>query len=383
MLNARRIRSTLHVLMFVVLLASSAFQVPVVASADNGITVKNVTPQVDLSSAIRTPDGRIRTIVELSQPPLATYSGTITGLAATSPQAGAPRLDVTSAASTAYINYLKTAQDTFVKSLAQAAPSATENSRFQVAINAVSLSVAEADVPNLYKLPNVLHVYPDQMRKVQMDASLPLINASAAWTLLGGRSTAGKGIKVADIDTGLRIANPMFDGTGFTMPAGYPKGFCASNPTDADFKCNGKVIAARAITPDVPLAAEEVVKPLDIDGHGSHTAGTAAGDPVTVQPWNLQISGVAPGAYLMVYKALYEAPDHSTAQGSDTMLVTALEDALSDGADVVNNSWGGGAGGDPRGSIYDALIHNISAAGTTVVFSAGNSGPAKIGRAHV
>jgi uncharacterized repeat protein (TIGR01451 family) len=366
--------------MFVVLLASFTLQVPAGASADSGITVQNVTPTVDLSNAIRTPDGRVRTIVELSQPPLATYGGTITGLAATSPQAAGAKLDVSSAASSAYINYLKTAQDSFVQSLAQAVPSATETSRFQVALNAVSVSIAESDVPNLYKLPNVLHVYPDQMRKVQLDASLPLINAQAAWTLLGGRSTAGKGIKVADIDTGLRPANPMFDGAGFSMPTGYPKGFCADNPNDTSFQCNGKVIAARAITPtaDIPLAAEELLvagKPLDIDGHGSHTAGTAVGNLVTAPPLNLQISGVAPGAYLMVYKALYEAPDHSTAQGSDTMLVTALEDALSDGADVVNNSWGGGAGADPNGTVYNTLLHNMTAAGTLVVFAAGNDGP--------
>jgi minor extracellular serine protease Vpr len=377
MLHARTVRSSLHVLLLAALLASFTITVqsPAPASADPGITFRNVTSQVDLSNAIRTPDGRVRVIVELSQPSLATYGGTITGLSATSPQAVGAPLNVNSAASLAYINYLKGVQDQFVQRLPQEAPSATENARFQVAINAMSLSISETEVPNLYQDSNVLHVYPDQMRTAKMDASLDLINAQAAWTLSGGRSTAGGGVKVADVDTGLRVANPMFSGAGFSMPAGYPKGFCADFPSDPAFQCNAKVIAARAITPDVPLAVEEVVKPLDIDGHGSHTAGTATGDIVTVAPWGLQISGVAPGAYLMVYKALYEAPDHSTAQGSDTMLVTALNDAVSDGANVINNSWGGGAGGDPASTVYNTLLHNITAAGTLVVFSAGNDGP--------
>ena len=35
--------------------------------------------------------------------------------------------------------------------------------------------------------------------------------------------------------------------------------------------------------------------------------------------------------------------DAKAFHGSDSMLVSALEDAVNDGADVINNSWGSGA----------------------------------------
>ena len=38
------------------------------------------------------------------------------------------------------------------------------------------------------------------------------------------------------------------------------------------------------------------------------------------------------------------------------MLLSMLEAALTDGADVVNNSWGGGAGGNPNGSVYEDVL---------------------------
>ncbi len=379
MSHARTLRISLRMLLLVVLLASFAIQNPSPASAAPaplGITVQNVTPHMDLSNAIRTSDGKVRVIVELAQPPLVSYGGTLPGLAPTSPSRLGGKLDVTSAASQAYTRFIKTTQDSFVSAAAQIAPSAVEVARFQTAINAVSLAIFESEAAGLYKIPGVLHVYPDRLNKVSMDASLPLINAPAMWTLLGGQSKAGTGIKVADVDTGLRPANPMFSGTGFTMPAGYPKGYCATNPSDTSFQCNGKLIAARAIPPDgsFPVVPGEFNTPLDFDGHGSHTAGTAVGNPVTVMPWSLPISGVAPGAYLMVYKGLYETVGGG-ASGSDSMLVTALELAVGDGADVINNSWGGSAGGDPKNTVFTDLIHNITQAGTLVVFSAGNDGP--------
>jgi uncharacterized repeat protein (TIGR01451 family) len=201
---------------------------------------------------------------------------------------------------------------------------------------------------------------------------------------LGGQADAGKGIKIADVDTGLDVLNPMFSGTGFTAPAGYPKGFCVTNSSDTTFQCNDKVIVGRwfydtaLVGGTTILDPKEVMTPADIEAHGSHTAGTAAGDPVTahVQGIDFQISGVAPAAYLMIYKSLFGVITNGTPGGSgtDAMLVAGLDAALADGADVINNSWGGGAG-DPNASLYKPLIANITAAGTLVVFAAGNAGP--------
>lgn len=342
-------------------------------------------PAVDLSDAIRTKDGKVGVIVQLKDSPLATYQGGIPGFQATSPLVtGKQKLDVNSASSQAYLARLEQVHADFAVELAQVAPSAKIEQTFSVALNAVSMKIDEADVKALAKMEQVAQVYPDQIRSVDMDASLDLINAPELWTALGGRDEAGKDIKVAVVDSGMRFNNPMFSNPddAFEMPFGYPRGYCVDNPADTAVTCNGKVIVARYFyDPALAINALEVMSPLDIGGHGSHTAGTSAGNRITVAagdvaPEDTEISGVAPGAYLMVYKALFENPAGDNGSGTDTMLSAAMEAALMDGADVINNSWGGGAGGDPNASVYKSLIDAITAAGTVVVFSAGNSGPA-------
>jgi minor extracellular serine protease Vpr len=348
--------------------------------SDRQVTIESAYEITDLDAAIQTDDGRVRIIVELEDAPVAQYQGEIAGLPATSLEAtGQQKLDASSAASIAYINYLLVKQQFFTTNLARVAPSAQVDHRYQVAFNGLSLAVEPAEVSRIAKMAGVRRIYPDQLRTIEMDASNELINSPALWAQLGGQQNAGAGIIVAVIDTGIRPENPMFSGEGFSMPPGYPKGYCASNPGDPDFQCNAKVIAARYYTPTFSVHPDEVLSPLDIDGHGSHTAGSAAGNPVEVNepsiaPAGTQISGVAPAAHIMVYKGFYLTPTGG-GSGSDSMLLAALNDALADGANVINNSWGGGVGSDPASSVYLTTIQSIVSSGVVVVFSAGNSGP--------
>ena len=148
-------------------------------------------------------------------------------------------------------------------------------------------------------LPGVRAVYPDTMVYETMDASLPLINAKAMWWTLGGRRRAGKGMKVAVIDSGIRPENPMFDGSHFHMPAGYPLSddYCAT--TDPSL-CNGKIIVARYYEPTFTIHVNEKLSPIGLSGHGTHTAGSAVGNLVRYADAGdgvlEKISGVAPGA---------------------------------------------------------------------------------------
>ena len=118
------------------------------------------------------------------------------------------------------------------------------------------------------------------------------------------------------------------------------------------------------------------MSPLGFGGHGTHVAGTAVGNKVnaTFKDIDVELSGVAPAAYLMSYKALYSKADCSGGSGSNIMLMEALEHAVNDGADVINNSWGGGAGGDPANSPYKTMFEAAEAAGVVVVSAAGNDG---------
>ena len=91
-------------------------------------------------------------------------------------------------------------------------------------------------------------------------------------------------------------------------------------------------------------------------------------DPVT-------ISGVAPKAYVMSYRVFYNS---ITNDGSfyNTEGIKALEDIVMDGADVLNNSWGGGPGsiGGEFDALDQALINAVNA-GVFVSMSNGNAGP--------
>jgi len=98
---------------------------------------------------------------------------------------------------------------------------------------------------------------------------------------VGGSGSAGNGIKIAILDTGIDITNPLFAAAGFTAPPGFPRGDLT--------RTNNKVIVAKAF--GLSTAADQ-------NGHGTNVAGIAAGDFNTTSPL-AQISGVAPRAFLV------------------------------------------------------------------------------------
>ncbi len=183
---------------------------------------------------------------------------------------------------------------------------------------------------------------------------------------------AGAGIKLASVDGGIHKDAPMFNGAGYSYPSGYPKGDTRNT--------NGKIIVSRAYFRawDPPAPGDENPWPgVAGTSHGVHTASIAAGNPVTASYLGitLPISGVAPKSYVMSYRVFYNS---ITGDGSfyNVEGIAALEDAVRDGADVINNSWGGGP--SSLGGEFDALdlaLINASRAGVFVSMSAGNAGP--------
>ena len=175
---------------------------------------------------------------------------------------------------------------------------------------------------------------------------------------------------VADIDSGITPDNPCFDGTGYSYPKGFPKGDKSVT--------NKKIIAAYAYfrADDPPVYPESPIDdPASAEGgHGTHTAGTMLCNYGTTTTFsNIKISGVAPKAQLMVYRVFYESVTGSHSAYTPELLA-AIEQVVKDGADVVNNSWGGNS----INVLTDLEIEAYTAAmnsGIVVVFSAGNSGP--------
>ncbi|EGN74297.1 subtilisin-like serine protease [Idiomarina sp. A28L] len=317
-------------------------------------------------------------IVELEHAPIATYSGGVPGYAATmrSPEQ-TTRADVSSAAATNYRSFLVNEQTSFVNQLQSVLPQAQFVQSMQGLINAVIVELPDSSkaMAELAALPGVKRVYKNERQYAQMDASNSIINSAAAWEMVNGRENAGTNIRVAVIDSGILPNHPMFAANGHVRPAGLPNDdYCAT--TEPAF-CNDKLIIARSYpNAQQQLHPQEVTTPHDVSGHGTHVAGTSVGNLVSTehQQVALSFSGVAPGASLMAYKALFVGPD-GRSSGFNSQLIGALEDAFNDGAHVINNSWGGGVGAHPGSSPYTSIFNSLEAAGVVVVTSAGNSGP--------
>ncbi|WP_290612639.1 S8 family serine peptidase [Arsukibacterium sp. UBA3155] len=327
-------------------------------------------------------------IVQLEQAPLSS----IVSVQAQNQAKPGNKLDMTSEAAKSQVSLLKAERAAFAKALSAKFPNAKMDRHYDTIMNAVVVASDTNIYDSLLTMPGVTAVYKEEMYYESMDASLDIVKAQQVWASLGGSANAGQGVKIAIIDGGIRPENPMFAGENFTKPTDLPTtDYC--NNFDPSF-CNDKVIVARYSTPTFVTHPDEYMSPLGLGGHGTHVAGTAAGNPVSIKfngtteivPEDSEgnpnedgfsdvtISGVAPGAYIMAYKALFQTPANR-GSGSNVMLLEALDWAVKDGADVINNSWGGGAGGDPATSPYQAAFQAAEEAGVVVVTAAGNDGP--------
>ena len=330
-----------------------------------------------------------RLIVELASPPLSVWARS-TGKALLS----GGKLDLNAPDAQSYVTQLKAEQDAFIASMQLAVPGAAVGQyideagarvdlTYQVTFNGMAVEAGATDLASarksLAQLPGVKAVYFDYAHEPDLYASLPLINAAAAWDNagIGGKGNAGEGIKLASMDGGLHHEAPMFDGAGYSYPAGYPPNGLGMTENN-----NGKIIASRVYfrTWDPPAPGDENPWPgTQGTSHGTHTGSTAGGNEVEAEFLGLTetISGVAPRAWMMSYRVFYWSV---TGDESfyDAEGIAALEDILMDGADVLNNSWGGGPGS--AGGEFDALdtaLINVANAGTFVSMSAGNAGPGK------
>ncbi|MDE3269139.1 MAG: S8 family serine peptidase [Pseudomonadota bacterium] len=188
----------------------------------------------------------------------------------------------------------------------------------------------------------------------------------------------GQGIRVAIVDTGIDYYHKMFGGSG--VVADYKN----DNPTIVEPGSfpTAKVIAGIDLVgnkydPSSVLDAQRIpnpdADPLDEGMHGTHVAGTVAGIGDDINTY----SGVAPDA------SLYAVKVFGAGATGESVILKALDYSidpngdynLDDQAHVVNMSLGSPYGGDA--SIYDQVVNLMTANGTVVVASAGNSGKSK------
>jgi len=337
-------------------------------SAPSGSTDNfNQGPSVDTSSAV----------VVLIGDPLSTYS-------ATKPAQG-KKIDFNSNTVKSYRAQLSAERNDFKQWLQTYAPKANVTSEYDISLNAVAVELNGTTLDLIASAPMVQQVEYNTLYYPDLSQSYKVINASGAWAAAKGRSNAGAGIKIGDIDTGIDNNHPFFDPTGFSYPAGFPKCDEADSATHKpDENCNyvsPKVIVAKVF---FNKAAVRGLDALAVQDHGSHTAGIAAGvtgQTATVHGVNISdLSGVAPGAWLGNYNVF---PGGVLNARSEDIL-DAVDAAIADGMDVLNLSLGGTPGKNKKNTTLghasgiDVLsigLNNAVDAGVVVAVAAGNSGP--------
>lgn len=314
-------------------------------------------------------------IVQLDEDPIASYDGGVAEIPATSPAPG-EKVDVTSRSARAYEAHLRRSQR---KALREAG--VTDNAKvheFTVAFNGFTAKLTDAQAAEVAKATGVINVWVDEIRHADTITTpdyLGMTGYDGVWARqFDGPDNAGKGLIIGVLDTGIDPNNPSF--APLADGAARPEGFACETENDADFTCTNKIVGARyygaAYGNDI---AYDHNSPRDTNGHGSHTAATAGGNhdvPVVVQGNELgKASGMAPMAQIAVYKGLWQTVD-GRGSGTTSGLVAAIDDATTDGVDVINYSVSGS-------SQYvvtpdELAFMGAAEAGIFVATSAGNSG---------
>jgi subtilisin family serine protease len=278
---------------------------------------------------------------------------------------------------------LEAEQNTALKAVGKAPRDKTHS--YTVALNGFATKLTDAQAEKMRHVKGVDRVLPDVLRHPTTDASPRFLGLSGPGGVWARTGYTGAGVVVGVIDTGIWPEHPSFADDGSYPPPAAPIqdlpgnlacnfGNTAANPLDKPFTCNNKLIGARQMLATyravVGQDPDEYDSARDDEGHGTHTASTAAGDadvPASIFGIDRgKVSGIAPRAQVVAYKAL------GNLGGFSSDLAAAIDQAVDDGVDVINYSVGGGAS---LTSPDDIAFLNAADAGVFVATSAGNDGP--------
>jgi minor extracellular serine protease Vpr len=343
----KRFRAALTLAAGLALVMSTAAGAASLTKIDNKVVKPFTGPTVDTSVAL----------VQLKGEPLATY-------VKTKPAHG-KKIDFSNTTVKSYRSQLSALRNDFKQWLQANAPKARVTGSWDLSLNAVSVQLNGTTLAKLATAPQVKHAeYEGLYHPTIDDIDLGLIHAVDAWneSQIGGHANAGRGVKVAIVDTGIDKTNPCFSDAGFP----------ATTQLGDHTYTNNKVIVAKVFYNKTP--GRFSAAPLQ--EHGTHVAGTVACDFGTTATVNgatipYGISGVAPAAQLGNYNIFPGTDSAGITNARSEDILNALDAAYADGMDVANMSLGGGANG-----IKDLLtmaVDNFDLANMVVAVAAGNS----------
>ncbi len=354
-------------------------------------------------------------IVQLRTPSASQYHVSSLSRVAGKPAPGrllsVPRFDKTAAAVESHAQRLATEQ---AKVIAKIGPNIEAIYSYRYALNGFAVRMTPAQAVKVEHMQEVLRVWEDEIRPLTTNFSadfLELFDASSG--LRGPLALSGDGVVIGVIDSGIAPQHPALQDTReadrprlcestwgevsllgrwlcgrydrmedvqvFDPPENW-NGICQTGPEFTETDCNNKLIGARFFLDGAqatgPIDPGEIFSPRDVDGHGTHTATTAAGNRVKASIFGTsfgRVEGMAPGARLSVYKACWLRPGATRASCNTSDLANAIDMAVADGVDVISYSVGS--------SLFtvtapdDIALLAAAKAGILTVVAAGNEGP--------
>lgn len=367
-MSLRRTRASLGILSSVALV--STILAPAAGAADEPDVVVS-----DDVGATEEDKERQTYVVVLADAPVATYDGDVPGYPATREK------NPNSAQVRKYEKFLERQADEVLRS--NDIETSAKEEQFTAGVSAIAADLNEAEAAKLRADDRVLAVSRNEIHELTTNSTPEFLGLTSnrgrdkgLWT----QGIKGEDVVIGVIDSGIRPENPSFADTGYDTLDGWTGG-CDAGLDGSFTGCNDKLVTARyyfegyfgagATVEDVkaefPL---EFVSPLDADGHGTHTAGTAGGNEGVATPFG-EIAGIAPRARIAAYKACWGYAGEGGCATLDT--VAAIDQAVADGVDVINYSISGTA--DNYLSAVEVAFLFAADAGVVVNASAGNNGP--------
>jgi minor extracellular serine protease Vpr len=250
-----------------------------------------------------------------------------------------------------------------------------ERSRFTVAANGIKAVVRAGDVPAIRATSGVKSVSEVALHYPTNETSVPWIGSD----VVQAAGYTGDGVTIAVIDTGIDYTHAALGGSG--DQSDYDAAYAlrnTQNPSDlTSWFPNARVIGGWDFAGELYDASDDDLStpapdanPIDFHGHGTHVAGSAAGN----DPGGPSAVGTAPDAQVYALKVFGDVV------GSTSLVAEAIEWALDpdgdsatdDAVDVINMSLGSDFGKPDDVSAIAA--QNAAELGVVVVVASGNAG---------